>query len=175
MHAMVVGMDGRFAVLLGKDAAYPAPVAFTLAHELGHVMLNHLAEAPALVDVQDPARFHDSDSQEREADQFALMLLTGSPEPDIQTNLSSFNSPTLAAAVLAASGEYGVEPGTLALCLAYRRNAWAVAMSSLRFIYKERKRASDEVNQIAETELDWSLLNDEGAHFLRNVMFGKDD
>ncbi len=36
---MVVNADGRFAILLGRDASYPAPVAFTLAHELGHVML----------------------------------------------------------------------------------------------------------------------------------------
>jgi hypothetical protein len=61
MHAMVVAMDGRHAILLGRDASYPAPVAFTLAHELGHVMLGHLAGAPALVDLKDPALARDGD------------------------------------------------------------------------------------------------------------------
>lgn len=172
MHAMVVGIDGRFAILLGRDAAYPAPVAFTLAHELGHVMLGHLADAPALIDLEDPALARDGDEQEDEADRFALTLLTGSPEPDIQTDIDHFNAPTLAAAVLRASGQYGVEPGTLALCLAHGRGLWPVAMSALGFIYGERKPAWREVNGIADGELDWDALGDEAAHYLRNVMIG---
>lgn len=173
MHAMVVGVDGRFAILLGRDAAYPAPVAFTLAHELGHVMMGHLANAPALIDLEDPALARDGDEQEVEADQFALTLLTGSPEPDIRTNIDHFNAPTLAAAVLRAAVEYAVEPGTLALCLAHGRGLWPVAMSALGFIYGERKPAWREVNGIADGELDWNLLGDEAAHYLRNVMIGE--
>lgn len=173
MHAMVVGVDGRFAILLGRDAAYPAPVAFTLAHELGHVMMGHLANAPALIDLEDPALASDGDEQEEEADRFALTLLTGSPEPDIRTNIDHFNAPTLAAAVLRAAVEYAVEPGTLALCLAHGRGLWPVAMSALGFIYGERKPAWREVNGIADGELDWDLLGDEAAHYLRNVMIGE--
>lgn len=172
MHAMVVGVDGRFAILLGRDAAYPAPIAFTLAHELGHIMLDHLANAPALIDLEDPALARDGDEQEEEADRFALTLLTGSPEPDIRTNIDHFNAPTLAAAVLRAAVEHSVEPGTLALCLAHGRGLWPVAMSALGFIYGERKPAWREVNGIADVELDWDLLGDEAAHYLRNVMIG---
>jgi Zn-dependent peptidase ImmA (M78 family) len=172
MYAMVVALEGRFAILLGRDAGYPAPIAFALAHELGHVMLGHLADAPALVDLEDPATARDGDEQEAEADRFALTLLTGSPNPDIRTNLEHFNAPTLAKAVLDAADRYAVEPGTLALCLAYRRNAWPVAMSSLRFIYSERKPAWREINGIADRELDWDALGDEAAGYLRNVMTG---
>lgn len=175
MHAMVVKVDDRFAILLGRDAGYPAPVAFTLAHELGHVMLGHLAGAPALIDLKDPALVRDGDPQEEEADRFALTLLTGSPEPDIQTNLDRFNAPTLASAVLDAAPRYQVEPGTLALCVAHRRHAWPVAMSALRFIYRERKQAWREVNGIADGELLWDELGDEAAHYLRNIMIGRND
>jgi len=172
MHAMVVRSEERFAILLGHDAGYPAPVAFTLAHELGHVMLGHLDDAPALIDLEDPARVRSDDNQENEADRYALTLLTGSPDPDIQTNLDRFNAPTLAAAVLDAAQRYQVEPGTLALCLAYRRNAWPIAMSAMRFIYRERKPAWREVNGIADGELRWDELGDEAARYLRNVMIG---
>lgn len=174
MHAMVVSSEGRFAILLGRDASYPAPVAFTLAHELGHIMLNHLDGAPALVDVEDPSLARDGDDQEQEADHYALTLLTGSAEPDIQTSLDRFNAPTLAKAVLDAAPRYGVEPGTLALCLAHRRNAWPVAMSALRFIYRERKSARREVNGIADAELAWDELSDESAAYLHNVMTSDD-
>lgn len=172
MHAMVVRSEGRFAILLGRDAGYPAPVAFTLAHELGHVMLGHLEDAPALIDLEDPALTRGEDDQEGEADRYALTLLTGSADPDIQTNLDRFNAPTLAAAALDAAQRYRVEPGTLALCLAYRRRAWPVAMSALKFIYRERKPAWREVNGIADGELQWDELSDEAAHYLRNVMIG---
>ena len=174
MHATVVAVDRRHAVLLGRDASYPAPIAFTLAHELGHVMLGHLGDARALVDLKDPALTRDGDQQEDEADRFALTLLTGSPEPDIRTNLDRFNAPTLAAAALAAADEYAVEPGSLALCLAYQRKAWPVAMSALRFIYNQPMPAWREVNGIADGELQWDALGYEAADYLRNVMLGYD-
>lgn len=174
MHAMVVTAGVRFAILLGRDADYPAPVAFTLAHELGHVMLEHLDGAPALVDLEDSALTRDHDDQEDEADRFALTLLTGSPSPDIQTNLDHYNAPTLAAAALAAAGRYAVEPGTLALCLAHRRSSWPIAMSALRFIYAERKPVWREVNGVAAQQLDWDVLGDEAAAYLRKIMIGAD-
>ena len=92
MHAMVVRVRGRYAILLGRDATYPAPVAFTLAHELGHVLLGHLCGAPALVDLRDPATATQADIQEREADRFGLELLTSLSDPTIQINLPAFHS-----------------------------------------------------------------------------------
>jgi hypothetical protein len=174
MHAMVVSSGGRFAILLGRDAQYPAPTAFTLSHELGHIMCGHLGEAQALVDLEDPATVKDLDEQESEADRFALSVLTGSPDPSIDTSLSGFNAPTLANAVLNASIQYGIEPGTLALCVGHRLGNWPVAMSALQFIYSEKKPVWREVNSIADRELDWDALTDEAADFLRNVMIGAD-
>ncbi|MDP3634927.1 ImmA/IrrE family metallo-endopeptidase [Phenylobacterium sp.] len=173
MHAMVVTIDGRFAILLGRDAAYPAPIAFTLAHELGHILLGHLDGTSALVDLEDPATAEDGDGQEQEADAFALTLLTGSADPDIQTNIDSFNAAGLAKAVLAAAPEHRVEPGTLALCLAYRRNAWPVANAALRQIYTESKPVWREINGIADHQINWENLNDESTHYLRNVIAGE--
>ncbi len=170
MHAMVVTYDGRFAILLGRDASYPAPIAFTLAHELGHIMLRHLEGTCALVDLDDPATAEAGDIEEREADAFALTLLTGSADPDIQTNVDTFNAPTLARAVLAAATRYRIEPGTLALCLAYRRHAWPIANAALRFVYAQSKPVWREVNGIAAGELDWDSLGDEGASYLRTIM-----
>ena len=172
MHAMVVTVEGRFAVLLGRDASYPAPIAFTLAHELGHILLRHLEGSQALIDLEDPATAADGDVQENEADAFALTLLTGSAKPDIQTNVDRFNAPTLAGAVLDAGPRHRIEPGTLALCLAYHRDAWPTANAALRFIYTERKPVWREINGIADMEIDWDGLGHESAHYLRNVMAG---
>lgn len=170
MHAMVVRVDGRHAILLGRDASYPAPIAFTLAHELGHIVLGHLADAPALVDLKDPATATDSDDQEKEADAFALSLLTGRPDPTITTSVTSFNAPTLAAAVIKAGPAERVEPGTLALCLAHRTGAWQQAMASLKFIYGQGHPIWRDVNADAVTQLDWDQLNPESVEYLQNVM-----
>ena len=174
MHAMVVDVKHRHAVLLGRDASYPAPVAFTLAHELGHIMLGHLGDAPALIDLEDPALSTDVDEQETEADRFALELLTGSAEPDIQTSIEHFNAPTLATSVLQAAEQYDIEPGTLALCVAHRKGLWAVAMSALGFIYSEKKPVWREVNAIANAQLAWDELGEEASHYMKNVI-GLDD
>jgi hypothetical protein len=170
MHAMVVHSNGRFAILLGHDARFPAQLAFTLAHELAHIMLGHLEDAPALVDLEDPATAGDRDGQEQEADEYALTVLTGSPDPTIQTNIDTFNAPTLAQAVLAAAPVYRIEPGTLALCLAYRRRSWPVAMAALNRLYPKAGPLWQDVNGVAAQQIDWSALTDDAADYLRNLM-----
>lgn len=174
MHAMVVSTAGRFAILLGKDSQYPAPVAFTLAHELGHIASKHLDGAPALVDLQDPAHAKDPDAQETEADRFALQLLTGREDPHITTSEATFNAPTLAAAVIRAASEYRVEPGTLALCLAYRTGAWPQAMAAMKFIYGEGSPVWSKVNELAVDQLHFDRLAPESADYLRNVIGARD-
>lgn len=175
MHAMVVQFNGRHAILLGRDASYPAPVAFTLAHEMGHIASKHIEGASAIVDVEDPALASDRDAEEIEADEFALTLLTGSSDPLITTQFESYNAPTLADAVLKAGPRYRVEPGTLALCLAYRQKNWAVAMSALQFVYSSRKPVWREVNEVARRYIDWDALDADGAGYLRNLLNLEDD
>jgi len=170
MHAMVVHSNGRFAILLGHDARFPAQLAFTLAHELAHIMLGHLAGAPALVDVEDPAMAAERDGQEREADEYALTVLTGSPDPTIETNVDDFNAPTLAQAVRVAAPVYRIEPGTLALCLAYRRQTWPVAMAALNRLYPDAGPLWQEVNGVASRQIGWDALTDDAADYLRSVM-----
>lgn len=170
MHAMVVESAGRHAILIGRQASYPAPTAFTLAHEMGHIAANHLKGVSALIDVEDPAQATDRDTEENEADAFGLTVLTGTTYPDIRTDVESYNAPTLANAVMQAADEYRVEAGTLALCLAYRSNRWRTGMSALRFIYGRPGDVGSFINTIAERELDWSLINDDAADYLRNLM-----
>ena len=170
MHAMVVHSNGRFAILLGHEARFPAQLAFTLAHELAHIMLGHLAGAPALVDLEDPAMAAERDGQELEADGYALTVLTGSSDPTIETNIDDFNAPTLAQAVRRAAPVYRIDPGTLALCLAYRRQSWPVAMAALNMLYPDIGPLWQEVNGVAARQIGWHALTDDASDYLRSVM-----
>lgn len=169
MRAMVVGVDGRHAILLGRDASYPAPVAFTLAHEIGHAVLGHIGTGRAIVDVGDSS-FNDPDLEEREADTFGIELLTGSPRPMITTNIENFSTRALAEACQQAGPERGIEPGTLALCLGFQRQEWQRASAALRYIYKTAHPVWKYVNQVAARQLNWSDMSDENIQYLSNLM-----
>lgn len=175
MRAMVIGVEGRYAILLGRDALYPAPIAFTLAHELGHAALGHITrDARVLVDVGD-AEFQGADIEEREADKYGLALLTGSPEPIITTNIDNFSARSLAAESIRVGPPRGIEPGTLALCVGYVQRNWATSVASLRYIYNEQKDVWREVNGLAESQFQWDKLTEESADYLRKVMTCSDD
>jgi hypothetical protein len=122
-------------------------------------LLGHLATADALVDLTDPAESRDEDDEETSADRFALALLTGQTKPDIKTNIDRFGAQQLAKAVLAAGPLRGIEPGTLALCLAYRTNKWATASKALRYIYDEQK-------PVRVRSIGWPKVSSIGTLFL---------
>ncbi|MBN9023307.1 MAG: ImmA/IrrE family metallo-endopeptidase [Rhizobiales bacterium] len=173
MRAMIVEVEGRHAVLLGRNAMYPSPIAFTLAHEIGHAALGHVGSGRAIVDVGDPA-FDGDDEEEREADAYGLELLTGSAKPAITTNTNNFSALGLAQACMTAGPPRGIEPGTLALCVGYIKDEWVIANSALKHIYSERKDVWRVVNAIAQRELVWDELGDESAQYLR-ILISSDD
>jgi hypothetical protein len=170
MHAMVVSWSGRHAVLLARDASFPAPVAFTLAHELAHVALGHVGDASALVDLEDPATSGSTDQDETAADMFALAILTGTTKPNIQVTRERFGGRQLAEAATREGPPRGIEPGTLALCTGFATGNWAAAMSALAYIYDRAGSVSDAVNRVAAHNLDWAALDDGSSEYLRSVM-----
>jgi hypothetical protein len=170
MHATVVESGGRHAILLARDAQYPAPIAFTLAHELGHVCLGHLGTSQALIDMDDPGSAERGDKEEEEADRFALTLLAGSPEPIILANIDNPSARALAAAVMEAGPPRGIEPGNLALCLGYQTGNWKAANAALPHIYKGRAPVWELVNRMALRELDFDAIGPEAGDYLQRVM-----
>jgi len=170
MHAMVVGQRGRHAILFSREASYPAMVAFTLAHEIGHIALGHVPADDLLIDAEDPAGQADHDDEEVAADRYALEVLLGDPDPDIRIDFDTFNHAELADAVLRASPRYGIDPGTLALAVAHQRNAWPVAMAAMKLIQPEPVVVSDLVNDVARTQLDLDRLGSDSAVFIERTL-----
>ena len=170
MHAMVVGQKGRHAILFNREASYPAMVAFTLAHEIGHIALGHVPADDVLVDAEDPAGVADHDDEETAADRYALGVLLGNADREILIDFDAFNHAELADAALRASPQYGIDPGTLALAVAYRRNAWPVAMAAMKLIQPEPAAVSDLVNNVARTQLDLGRLGSDNATFIRRAL-----
>jgi hypothetical protein len=171
MAAMTVMTRSQPVILLGKDARYPAPIAFYVAHELGHLALGHVPDGHVLVDLERTGFGRDElDDEELAADRFALELLTGSPTPVVLPNSNTFSARSLAASALASSAKLRIEPGTLALCLGHATGDWRRANSALPRIYDSPRPVWREVNRVAVRELDLAGLTEESRSYLSAVM-----
>lgn len=172
MHAMTAAVGDRAAVLLARNSSYLAPMTFTLAHEIGHVMLDHLAGAMAVVDFEDPLVSPEpDDDEEAAADRFALELLTGQPEPVVLTDTERFSATQLANAVKQQGPRLGIEPGVLAMCAGHTTRQWEKVYGSLKIIAPGLQDVAGWLNSIAEQQLSWTAMPEESQDYLR-VMIG---
>ncbi|ABS67494.1 conserved hypothetical protein [Xanthobacter versatilis] len=169
MRAMVVNAGARHAILLGRDASYPAPIAFTLAHEMGHAALGHAASGQTVVDEGDPV-YGSDDKEEQEADAYGLELLTGSAQPEITLSTDRPSMRSLAQQCLEQGPANGIEPGTLALCVGHLNGDWKTANAALRHIYTDARPVWSEVNKVAAKELDWEALSPDSVSYLHALL-----
>jgi hypothetical protein len=172
MAAMAVNVGGRSAVLLGKDSAYPATVAFYLAHELGHIALGHIAADRQIVDLEDETPASNAeDQEERDADAYALELLTGNPAPTVLPKGPGWaHGRALAQAALDAAHHLRIEPGTLALCFGHSTGDWRTANAALGHIYADARPVWTHVNAIARQQLEFGDLPLDALEFLDAVL-----
>lgn len=172
MAAMTVRLGDRYAILLCRDSGYPAPLAFILAHELGHIACGHLEQDGTLVDQNTigDKQSGASDDEETAADRYALEILTGRAEPVIESNRNARSSTQLAYSVKTASRTERIEPGTLALCYAYETGEWELAQGALKILYQRKRAIWGAINSTARQMLNWENLPRDNAEFLNSVL-----
>jgi len=171
MSAMSVRVGDRYAILLARDAIYPAPIAFYLAHELGHILLAHLTGGSAIIDMDLLETVGmEKDPEEKEADAFALELLTGRPQPELAVEGAGRGARQLAAEAMRVGQVERIEPGTVAMAFGHATGAWPTAMASLAHIYDRAMDVWQVVNRLANQQLAWNELQDESESFVRAVM-----
>lgn len=172
MAAMTVRLGNRSAILLARDSRYPAPVAFWLAHELGHLLLSHLNHEEVIVDLEDGESFDHEDDEENAADAFALQLLTGESRPVVMPDPAGAkpSSAGLAKAASERASELGIEPGTLALCYGFTTKEWAIANGALGVLYRDGSPVWEQINELAMDQLEADVLPDDSLTFLGAVL-----
>lgn len=172
MQAMTVRSGDRYAILIGRDTRFPAWIAFVLAHEIGHIARGHISENAALLEMSDPLQVTDRDAEELAADRFALALLTGDAELSVTADADNYTARQVAHAVLTAAPEMGINPGVLALCLAYSSGRWRQSIGALKIIPGQEleEDVGIVVNRFARGQLDWTRLPSERVNYLRTIM-----
>jgi hypothetical protein len=171
MAAMTVRIGNRHFILLGKDALYPAWIAFYLAHELAHIALAHLQGIEAVVDLdREGLEADDHDDEEQGADTWALELLTGRPHPTVDSVDDTRSAAELARVALASGPQLGIEPGTLALLFGHTTSEWAVANASLKRIYATQSPVWRAINAYARQQLHLDEAPSDTADFVSEVL-----
>lgn len=170
MAAMAASVEGRSVILLAKDSMYPAHATFYLAHEIAHIVLQHVETNSVLVDFdRDQLPMHD-DEEESQADAFALEILTGQPRPTILPSDNRYSARELARVALEAAPDLKIEPGTLALCFGYSTGDWATANAAIQRIYESPKPVWKEINHLAMSQLIAEKIPDDYTSFLAAVL-----
>lgn len=134
MDAVVVDVNGRPVICLTKKHKHESELLFLLAHEMGHIFYRHLEQGQTLVDtvVNKP---NEKDEQEKQANSFAIELLTGSENTSYHSNGKPLKGTELAKAAEQKSIECKVDPGHIALNWGHTTEYWGSAKTALNILY----------------------------------------
>jgi Zn-dependent peptidase ImmA (M78 family) len=168
MHGMAAQINGRPVIVLCRKVKATAWLLFILAHELGHIVAGHLGGDGVLVD-QDVDN-NERDTEEDEANAFAIELLTGRPDCAFHTTGRWPNAQNLAEMARAIGTERHIDPGHIVLNYAHTMGSefWGVANAALK-VLEPRANAPGLVRSALAAKLDWSALPEESSEFLMRV------
>lgn len=170
--ALLIG--NRPAIVISKKRSSRAWLSFILAHEIGHIALGHLKQGSSIIDVslKEEATYaseSSSDTQERDADAYALSLLGGERISQHIGGWSHWLSPVELAVQSREVGELlGIEPGHVILRYAFATKRWSESSSALRFL-SEDMNAETVLAQSLSKHLDLNKVSDDIRDLIEKV------
>lgn len=137
MNAAIFLLKEKPVIVLCMGYKSPARQLFYLAHEVGHLMLGHVKPGQSLVDqaIQMPTAEmgNEKDEEERDADEFAVELLTGQKDQffTAKRNLTGFE---LAKSATQLGKSMQIDPAYIALNYAWNKNFMPVGNAAIKAI-----------------------------------------
>lgn len=168
MDGMAVNIDGRHAIVLASGRNSAAWLLFHLAHELGHIVLRHGTVVDGTIDEDSP------DPQEKEANDFAIELITGKVGMRVAPLARWPNADGLARSAQLLGLQEAVDPGHIILNYAHSmsrggtNNFWPVASAALKMLQSDGD-AAKLLRDRMSASLDWSSLPTEAAEFVARM------
>ncbi len=165
IHGLALQHRGRPVIAVTQKRKHPAWLLFDVAHELGHVAMGHVAEGGMLVD--ETVDIDSQDTDEIEANAFALELLTGAANTRYRATGQWPNAATLARMAAKISRRDGVAAGHVVLNYANSMGDpfWGVAQAALKRLGFS-KSGPDTMREALAGNLDWSLFSDEVSAYI---------
>lgn len=161
-------LHGRPVIVLCRNEKQPSWLLFILAHELGHLACGHLPENGTLLDER--LQENKPDDEEREANQFALKLLTGKATMSFSIDGRWPKAQELAQLAKDYGRRNHVDPGHVVLNFAHSMDAnfFPLARSALNHLYSQADAMEAVRTKLAEN-LDWELLPEDSSEFLMRI------
>ena len=161
-------LHGRPVIVLCREVKQPAWQLFILAHELGHIASNHIPENGAIMD--EKVDENQPDSEESEADRYAIELLTGKAGTPLEVSGRWPKAEPLARLARGYGERNKVDPGHVVLNLANTIGGsyFGVANAALKILNPE----ADAIGLIGErlaANLDWENLPEDSSEFLMRM------
>ncbi len=171
MDATVVFLEDRPVVLLTKNQSASAWQLFFLAHELGHVALDHVTLTQSLVDEElfgDQRSHAETDGEEIAADRWAKILLSGRDDLVLGVE-GTLTANGLARAAQERATKLGTDAGHLILLFAFQTNGWAVANAALG-VLEPKPEALAPARAAALENLNRDALSEDSGEFLNSLL-----
>lgn len=168
-HGMAVRVGTRPVILLAQKREQSAWHLFDLAHELGHILLGHVAENGSLIDEQ--IEQQSLDQEESEANRAAVEILTGDESSSYCISGRWPSARTLAAGAARVGREGQVDPGHIILNYAHHMgdsNVFRIAQAALK-LTESRPRGIDLMVDRMFENLDWENLPEDSSAYLSRV------
>lgn len=153
-------IHNRPVIVVGSTRKNAASLLFIIAHELGHILLGHVQDGGMLLD--ENLTTQDRDDEEKAANNFAVELLFGKPEPYSWERLE-FRQLKQKATELSRSDR--VDVGAILMNYAWHTNEWKIAYAILKSLNLNAD-ASAQINVYLEQYLDMQNLDKDSRDYL---------
>lgn len=174
MDAATLKSYKRPAIVIALRNNSKAWLSFLLAHELGHVCLEHVPDNAALIEgsIGDSTEFNAEsqlDAQETEANAFAHALLGGA---DMDRVLAAWPdrlpSVSLATRAMEDAEALRVSPGHLILRHAFNTGHWPESRQALNFLADDMDAQTSLVERLHQ-EIDTSALGEDLQDYVEQI------
>lgn len=171
MDGAVMKVSGRPVIVVSRNSKSKAWISFILAHEIGHIFLDHIPLNGAIIDVQlaqETVQKTDesSDDQEQQANQFALTLFEGDKlSLEIAAWGSRLSASDLALRSIRLEKTLKVPAGHVALRYGFTYKRWTEAQNALRFIPSEKNPQDILISQL-KSNLNFDKLAADSAELV---------
>lgn len=165
MDGMAARINGKLGIVLSNNRKHSSWLLFILAHELGHIGSGHLDKATVCIDEEVTQGM--KEKKEKEANTFALKLIAGAASPRFPMP-GKWSATMIKDSAVKISTAKHVNPGTVILNYAWRKNDWAAPIFALNQL-EGSGNAISLIRSKMVSRLNWDHLSDDNQEFLLRV------
>jgi Zn-dependent peptidase ImmA (M78 family) len=165
-HGMVSYWIDRPVIVVSLKDRSTSRLAFVIAHELGHILKEHLSNTQFLVD--NKIELSSNDLEEIEANEFASELLLGVAGIGYQS-LRTYQPQELAQYAQTMAKRDRVAPGVVIWNYGWSKGEWSIARQAIKIV-EPSANAPVEINQHLWQHLDLEQVSEDNQDYLQAMI-----